>query len=133
MIPGVFSFLLFIFSSPQKVLTDKLEGTWEVTEDRTLSKRAYWNKIYSFESCQDAPSMQCQGTYGWVDEPDVLANLLDKSYFVYGVSKKKQEGSGSRILFLDDERHYFILKPSKGELEIYDENNALQLVLKRRD
>ncbi len=133
MIPGAFTFLMFIFSSPQEVLTHKLEGVWEVTEDRTDSKREYWNKIYTFESCDDVQSMQCPGFYGWVDEPDVLTNLLDKNYFIYGISKKKAEGSKSRILFLDDESYHFVLKPGKGILQILYENDELLMILKKRD
>ena len=51
MIPGTFSFLLFLFSSPQQVITNKLEGYWLVVEDYTSSKRSHWDKVYLFESC----------------------------------------------------------------------------------
>ncbi len=122
MIPGTFSFLLFIFSNPQHVLTNKLEGHWFVIEDYTTSKRTEWDKVYFFESCrkETATQLKCQGFYGWVDRPGVGENVLDKNYFHYGISKEKDTGNGFRVLFLHDEQFYFRLWPKKGKLEIID-------------
>jgi len=132
MIQGAFTFIFFIFSPPQKVLTNKLEGVWEVVEDSTFTKRDYWNKIYTFEPCKDAKAMRCKGHYGWVDEPDVLTNVLDKSYFIYGVSKNKSEGNKSRILYFDQEPYHFTLYPGKGELFIFEPSGKLLMRMERR-
>ena len=122
MIPGTFSFLLCLFSSPQQVITHKFEGHWIVVEDYTSSKRNHWDKVYSFESCdkETAKRLECQGFYGWVDRPGVVINVLDKNYFVYGITKEKDTENGYRKLLLHDEEFYFRLWPNKGKLEIID-------------
>ena len=122
MIPGTFSFLLFLFSNPQQVITNKFEGHWLVVEDHTSSKRSHWDKVYLFESCgkETARRLKCHGYYGWVDEPGVVENVLDKSYFDYGITKVKDTENGFRKLILHDEEFYFRLWPGKGKLEIID-------------
>ena len=133
MIPGAFSFLLFIFSSPQQVLTNKLEGEWKVVEDNTNSRRDFWFKVYAFKSCEDSKKMECHGVFGFADEPDVWTNLLDKSYFNFGISKKKEPGSESRILYVDRVPYHFRLSPGKGELTILDaETDVILLKMERR-
>ena len=133
MIPGAFSFFLFIFSSPQQVITTKLEGVWKVVEDNTDSRRDFWFKVYAFESCKNSGKMECQGVYGFADEPDVWTNLLDIGYFNFGVSKKKDSGSNSRILYFDHEPYHFMLSPGKGVLTILDpETDAVLLKMERR-
>lgn len=134
MFPSAFSFLLFLFSSPQQVLTNKLEGSWRVVEDYTPGKRSHWDKMYSFKSCEKetAKRMKCQGYYGWVDRPGVGGNVLDKSYFYFGISKEKDNENGFRTLFLHDDEFYFRLWPGKGKLEIIDiESMQVDMVLEK--
>lgn len=130
MIPGLFSFLLYMFSSPQTVLTNKLEGTWQVVEDNSESYRKYWHKIYTFEECDNPDDMKCPGYFGFADEPGVYTNLLDRSYFRFGVSRKKDD-SGSRMLRIDDAAYYFELRPGKT-LNLYDQDQNLLLRMEHR-
>ena len=133
MITGAFSFLLYLFSSPQAVLTHQLEGAWEVTVDSTDTYRAYWHKVYLFDKCEDRASMACQGSFGFVDEPDVLTNQWDKAYFIYGVTRKRNEKVKSRILYIDDEPYFFTFSEHRNSLVLKDESQHVVLRMIRRD
>ena len=131
MVKGVFSFLLFIFSSPQDVITNKLEGYLLVVEDNTESYRKHWNRVIVFEKCdkESIKSLACNAHYGWVDEPDLFNNLLDKNYTKYGIEKKKGAKKSGRKLKLGDQYYDFLLNLNNKTLELSDPDTGKKLMV----
>jgi len=131
MIKGVFSFLLFIFSSPQDAITNKLEGYWLVVEDNTESFRKHWNRVIVFEKCDKefVKSMTCNAYFGWVDQLDLFTNLLDRNYTKYGVERKKDAKKSGRKLKLGDQYFDFILNLNNKTLELSDPDTGKKLMV----
>ena len=133
MLEGAFSFLLLIFSSPQQVITNQLEGYWIVTIDSTNQARN-WNRIYYFEDCPTIKrkSLDCEGHYGWAEFDGVYQNLYDKNYLSYGAEEDKEADSKGRKLLLSSVYYDFLLNAHKKTLKLYDpESKALIMEMRK--
>ena len=133
MIEGAFSFLLFLFTSPQMAITNQIEGYWLVIIDNTGQARE-WNRIYFFDKCSKEArvSLECEGHYGWAEFSGVYLNLYDKNYLTYGVEKEKDKSSGKRKLLMSSIYYDFVINSSKKTLKLLDpETGDLVMEMKK--
>ena len=133
MVEGAFSFLLFLFGSPQQVITNQLEGYWKVTVDSTVQARE-WNRIYYFDDCskEAREALKCEGHYGWAEFDGVYLNLYDKNYLFYGIDKEKNELTGERRLLLSSIYYDFIINTDRKTLSLFDiDSGNLVLEMKK--
>jgi len=102
-----------------------------VVADSTELYRKHWNRVIVFEKCDkdSIKSLACNAHYGWVDQPDVFTNLLDKNYTKYGVEREKGVKKSGRKLKLGDQYYYFILNLNKKTLELSDPDTGRKLIL----
>lgn len=121
MIEGAFTFLLFLFNSPQQVIANHLHGYWEVSIDKTDQARI-WNRVFYFDECKDQElsDMDCKGHYGWAEYEGIYLNLYDKSFMTYGIEKEADPVTGKRKLVISDVTYDFILNTIKKDLWLFD-------------
>lgn len=100
-------------------------------EDNTESYRKHWNRVIVFEKCDKEliKSLACNAHYGWVEEPDLFTNLLDKNYTKYGVEKKKGAKKSGHKLKLGDHYYDFILNLNNKTLELSDPDTGKKLMV----
>ena len=73
--------------------------------------------------------MSCPGYFGWNDEEAVTDNLLDKSFFDWGVESAKGSTSGHKLK-IDHRIYDFILRGRT--LQIIDSETGDQILILRR-
>ena len=136
MIKG-FTFFLFLFTTPEQAISNKLDGYWYVTEDSTIQRRDLF-RFFRFEKCEKFEDERlCYASYGWSKNPDNYKNFRDAAAFSYNIiedeSKKKQF-----ILRTDLNDYNFLLDLKNDALFLKDETSKeslamVKLKLKRRD
>lgn len=125
MVEGTFSFLLFLFSSPQQAIVNQFEGYWLVAIDNTEQARD-WNRIYFFESCSKMKreAMECDGHYGWAEFDGIYSNFYDKSYTTFGVDRDIDVSTGKRRVLLSGNYYDFVLNTGKKTLRLFDPDSG---------
>jgi hypothetical protein len=118
MVEGTFTFLLFLFSSPQQAVIKQLDGYWLVTADNTEQVRD-WNRIYYFEKCKRKPSEECEAHYGWAEFEGVYLNLYDKNFITFDVVKDTKRSKKQKLV-LGGETYDFVLNLKQNSLRIFN-------------
>lgn len=127
MVQGTFIFLLLIFSSPQKLITNQMEGYWVVTEDYSEEARESWQRIFLFKECSndDRKGQSCRGEYGWALDPGIYLNLFDRNFITYGVDNKSNSKTKQRQLKINDSKFDFVLDLNKNTLILTEEGKTI--------
>jgi len=131
MVKGFFAGLLLLVTNDQSTISNWLEGTWTAVEDNSPNYRPHWRQVYTFQECAKVKrrSLSCPGYFGWIDEEAVTDNLLDKSFFDWGVESAKGSTRGHKLK-IDHRIYDFILRGRT--LQIIDSETGDEILILRK-